>query len=85
MSSRFVNTEWFKLRQKLMGTDTEENYIHHYSDCEGEIFELCLNGGDYSDIKKSTFDALKKRKLLKLISSVTSVQPDTWSYKYTVQ
>lgn len=84
MSSKFINAEWYKLKLKLLGTNPEENYIHHYKDCDEEIFEICLDGGDYSDIRKSTFEALKKRNLLKLVAGFTTVQPDTWSYKYTV-
>ena len=84
MSSKYINTEWFKLRQRLIGKDADENYLHYFQDQNEEYVELCENGGDYSRVNMATFKALEKRKLLKLVASHTTIQPDTWSYQYTV-
>ena len=85
MSSRFVNTKWFKLIERLRGTDPEENYIHYYYDQDEEYVELITNGGDVETMDMKTFKALQKRKLLKLIDSMRTIQPDTWNYNYTIQ
>ena len=84
MSSKYINTEWYKLRLKLLGKDPEENYLHYYQDAEGEFVQLCENGGDYSAVNMRTFKDLMKRGLLKQIAHHSTIQPDTESYKYKV-